>query len=190
MRKIVPPALILCLFCAVAALLLALTNLVTVERIAAAALEAEERGREAVMDTAASFEERELLVEGERVAYYEALDAEGDVTGYVFTTTANGYGGVIRVMTGVFPDGTVSRIEILEADDETPGLGLNVMNDSFQEQFAGLFSGFAVEKNQAGDNAVQAVTGATISSSAAGRAVQEALDLFEQAGLGGEPDGE
>ena len=71
---------------------------------------------------------------------------------------------------------------ILDVSGETPGLGQNAAKESFYSQYAGLKKGVSLLKNgaKAENNEVDAVTGATITSTAVTRAVNAALDDFEK----------
>ena len=100
--------------------------------------------------------------------------------GYIFTTAANGYGGEVKVMTGIAPDGTIIAIEVVSAGDETPGLGQNATKSSFWDLFKGKNGKLSASKSASADNEIQAMTGATITSRAVVSAVNEATDLFNQ----------
>jgi electron transport complex protein RnfG len=102
--------------------------------------------------------------------------------GCAFTTEAKGYGGTIRVLTGINPDGTVAGVEILEIT-ETAGLGMKAKEVSFREQYAGKSAaiGLVVSKGGAAPgNSIDALTGATITSKAVTEAVNLALRLFAE----------
>lgn len=86
-------------------------------------------------------------------------------------------------MTAINTDGTVAAIEILDASNETPGLGQNVTKQDFYTQYSGVKSGVEVVKDGTGsadNNTVNAVTGATISSKAVTKSVNTALDYAEK----------
>ena len=85
-------------------------------------------------------------------------------------------------MTAVTTDGIIKAIEILDVSGETPGLGQNAKNESFYSQYAGKKSGVILKKNGAvsENNEVDAVTGATITSTAVTGAVNEAMEQFEK----------
>jgi electron transport complex protein RnfG len=85
-------------------------------------------------------------------------------------------------MTAIKPDGTVAGVAILDVSGETPGLGQNAAKESFFSQYIGLKKGVSVLKNgaKAENNEVDAVTGATITSTAVTRAVNKALGDFEK----------
>lgn len=176
-KTVVAPALILGAICVVVSGLLALTNLLTKDVIAQVALETEQNSRLIVMTTADSFEESE---DG---TYYTALSGT-DVVGYVFSTSSNGYGGSVEVMTGISVDGEITGVVIL-SQDETPGLGANCTEDSFLVQFLQKAQSLTVVKNTvAGEGEIEAMTGATITTSAVTTAVNSAVEIYES--IGGE----
>jgi electron transport complex protein RnfG len=110
--------------------------------------------------------------------YYNAVDAEGSTVGYSFTTSANGYGGEIKVMVGVDTKGVIAAIEVLDVSNETPGLGQNAGKKNFWEQFKGKSGEIGVAKNNPDKNEVQAMTGATITTTAVKNAVNKALSIY------------
>ncbi len=105
---------------------------------------------------------------------HEALDANGNVLGYVFVTRSFGYAGNVIVTSGFAPDGSVIQV-IATAPDETPKLGKEVENRSFTDPFSELTAG----EHAGGDSGkVQMISGATISSKAACSAFNKAVDAF------------
>ena len=101
---------------------------------------------------------------------YEVMAAGGKILGYAFLAEGNGYQGPIKIMAGLKPDlETLWGVEILESQ-ETPGLGQEITTDKFRAQFKGLgaASGIVYVKNvkPSKRNEIQAITGATVSSSA------------------------
>lgn len=121
----------------------------------------------------------EVKVPGENQAF-KALDTSGHTLGYLFVTKAYGYGSDVNVMSAI-SEGEVVGIDILDASNETPGLGQNVTKKEFVDQFAGLNGAPEIVKSTpSGENQVEAVTGATKSSNAVAQSVEEALALFEQ----------
>ncbi len=175
-KEILIPTVSLFLICAVVTLLLAVTNFVTAPKIAELQIETENKTKAAVLSSANTFSDP--LNVGENT-YYKGYDENGKLTGYVFTTTAKGYGGDIVTMVGINTDGTVSGVEFL-AITETAGLGMNAKNDGFKNRFVGKKGEIAVSKNSPSETEIQALTGATITSNAVTSAVNEALKLFEE----------
>ncbi|MBO0452764.1 FMN-binding protein [Candidatus Enterococcus murrayae] len=122
---------------------------------------------------------QEIKMAGENQGY-QALDATGKTLGYLFVTKTYGYGSDVSVMSAV-KDGKVVGVNVLDASNETPGLGQNVTKKEFVNQFSGLNESLEIVKNEpSSKNQVEAVTGATKSSKAVAASVKEALALFEQ----------
>lgn len=110
----------------------------------------------------------------------EAKDASGETLGYAINmTTSEGYGGDISFSMGVQLDGTLNGISILEIN-ETAGLGMNATKDEFKGQFSGKQAeSFTVTKTGvATDNEINAISGATITSSAVTEGVNAGLCAF------------
>lgn len=106
-----------------------------------------------------------------------ALDASGNVIGHIITgLSKDGYGGNITVSVGVTSEGEITGIGFIEIN-ETPGLGMNATNDDFKNQFKGkkTESLNLVKGGGAGDDGIDALSGATITSSAVTNAVNGAL---------------
>ena len=183
-KEIIVPAVSLFLICVVVTALLALTNAVTAPKIDALAVETQEASKKQVLSSADSFsEEKQVEKDGVSYTYYDGLASDGSVVGYVFVTSAKGYGGDISVMVGVLGDGTVAGGNILSIN-ETAGLGMNAKNQSFLDQFLGKSGEIGVAKNNPSDTEIQALTGATITSSAMATAVNTALSLYAEIGGG------
>ena len=183
-KEIIVPAVSLFLICVVVTALLALTNAVTAPKIDALAVETQEASKKQVLSSADSFsEEKQVEKDGVSYTYYDGLASDGSVMGYVFVTSAKGYGGDISVMVGVLGDGTVAGVNTLSIN-ETAGLGMNAKNQSFLDQFLGKSGEIGVAKNNPSDTEIQALTGATITSSAMATAVNTALSLYAEIGGG------
>ena len=183
-KEIIVPAVSLFLICVVVTALLALTNAVTAPKIDALAVETQDASKKQVLSSAASFsEEKQVEKGGVSYTYYDGLTSDGSVVGYVFVTSAKGYGGDISVMVGVLGDGTVAGVNILSIN-ETAGLGMNAKNQSFLDQFLGKSGEIGVAKNNPSDTEIQALTGATITSRAMATAVNTALSLYAEIGGG------
>ena len=113
-------------------------------------------------------------------------DASGDVIGYVVTVTSHeGYGGDIQISVGITQDGTVKGIEMLSIS-ETAGLGMKSTEPEFKDQFKDKqVEQFAYTKTgEEGDDKIDALSGATITTNAVTNAVNSALVYF-QGELGG-----
>ena len=105
-----------------------------------------------------------------------AAETAGKVIAYVVPTETNGYGGAIKMLVSVSKDGKVIDYNILSAN-ETPGLGDNASKSFFRNRFAGKKSGdLIVVKDPSNKVNIQAMTGATISSTAVTKGVKEVVD--------------
>ena len=175
-EDIIKPVGVLLAICIIIPLALSVTNKVTAKKIA----ELEKENSKKNMQSLVSADDFEKCSDG-GIEYYAAVKG-GETAAYIFTESAKGYGGDVSVMTAVKPDGTVAGVAILDVSNETPGLGQNAAKESFYSQYAGLKKGVSLLKNgaKAENNEVDAVTGATITSTAVTRAVNAALDDFEK----------
>ena len=114
------------------------------------------------------------------VEIYPALKDGTNVGTAVIGSSEKGYSGLIKIMVGFNPDGSINNIEVLE-QKETPGLGTKMKEDKFIRQFRGKHpTSFSLKvKKDQGD--VDALTGATITTRAFNEATQMAYDvLMEQ----------
>lgn len=122
--------------------------------------------------------------QGDRITKaVEALDANGEVTGYIFQiTTSKGYGGDIELTVGIQADGTCNGYSVLSIS-ETAGLGMNANTDEFKLQYADKqVEAFNVVKDGSGssdDAKIDAISGATITSKAVTGAMNNCLAYFQ-----------
>lgn len=175
-KPIIKTALSLFIICAVSAGILAAVNLITAPMIEENNLKNAEEAKLLVLPLATGGFTEKTDENGN--TYYIGSDGSSDV-GYVFTTSAAGYGGQIEIMTGINNDGTVTGISILSIN-ETPGLGMNAKKDSFLSQYVGNNGPFTVIKNAtASENEINAMTSATITTNAVTKAVNEAIGIFD-----------
>lgn len=167
MKKI-PAFVTLTIITLVAAALLAGTNEITKEHIAAASEAATYDAHCSVLADADAFE---------HLGPPEGVDTlcvgkKGDaVVGYVATVTAKGYGGPIQIIVGVDLEGNITGISVGGSDfAETAGLGSRVKDESFTSQFVGLTAPISL-----GDG-VDGISGATVSSRAVAQGVNTAVE--------------
>ncbi len=165
---IAKPTLILTAICTIVTLLLAMTNMLTVDKIAANAAQKAAESRKKVL---AAQEYKPLDKDGN---VYGAYDENGQMIGVVVTTVSSGYGGKIEVMTGIKADGEISGVNILSME-ETPGLGARGKEDSFLKQYKGHNDSRLAVSKDGGE--INALSGATITSRAITKAVNEAVEI-------------
>lgn len=130
------------------------------------------------------FSERVAEKQGQSGApYYEIRAAGGGQTeGYVVITSGVGLWGEIVAAVGLKSDlQTLSGIEFID-QQETPGLGARISESWFVNQFRDRRGPFRTvpEGEQAGEGEFQAVTGATITSTAVLKILNGALENAPQ----------
>lgn len=110
---------------------------------------------------------------------YRVYNRNGQIAGYCILASGNGYQGEIKVLIAIAPD--LSRlvgIKILESV-ETPGLGSKITSGWFLSQFKNLKFKPEIEcvkgRKPQKPNQVEAITGATISSSSVVKIVNNAI---------------
>lgn len=175
------PALILTAICVITAMLLSVTYGATKDRIAANSLGEAGEAMQALMPEADDFvPAAESEVDGV-TGVYEAMSGS-DRVGYVVMSESNGYGGAVPVIVAFKSDNTLAGISIA-GTSETPGFGKAAEAPAYQEQFKGLpadkeftFSG------EADKTSFEQVSGATVTSSAIQKALNQAVSAVKALG--------
>ena len=207
MKTILKNTLSLTVITVIMGILLGVVHYVTADPIRLQEEKKVEEAYRAVFPDADHFQERNLdesLTErlnsalaaegydGEEInAVEDALDAEGGQMGCVLTvTTSEGYGGDIQLAMGVASNGTTCGISFLSID-ETAGLGMRADMEEFRSQFEEKrVDSFVYTKTGAsGDNEIDALSGATVTTGAVTDAVNAGLCAFRALnGEGGETE--
>lgn len=177
LKEILIPTIALLVICLVATTLLALTNSVTMEKIALNAVETEKASRMLVLPEGKEYGEVTTLDSG--ITYCVGTNEAGEEVGYVFTSGAKGYGGTVSVMIGIDITGTITGVEIL-SHAETPGLGANAVKPDFKDRFLGKTGELTVDKTSNEGQNVQAITAATITTKAVVNAVNAVTAVYEE----------
>ncbi len=169
-------AAILFLICALSAGILAEVYLITNLQIQKN-VELEEIGkRNQVLPEAINFQ----LQERNGMKFYRGIDTNGKEVGVAFPFLSRGYGGPIRMMVGINPEGKITGVAISPLDHtETPGLGAKITGESFLSQLKGRT--FSEIKLRSEDGSIDAIAGATVSSRAVCEGVKKALELWGEA---------
>lgn len=184
MKQMLKETLIILVITLFAGLALGFVYQITKEPIEEQKKMTEQKACAAVFDSADHFDEMEVsgnweYKNGDLDKLYKALDAEGEQAGYVMVITAhNGYGGDITFTLGISNDGTTNGISITQIG-ETAGLGMNagkVLVPQFKEKAVDAFS--IVKQEPVYDNQIQAISGATITTTAITEAVNAGLDYY------------
>ena len=109
-----------------------------------------------------------------KTGWYAALK-DGKVIAYVVPAETKGYGGAIKMLTAVSPDGKDLGYKIL-THNETPGLGDKATEPKFSQQFIGKAAHDMEVVKVPTDKNIQALTGATITSRAVTKGIREAVE--------------
>jgi electron transport complex protein RnfG len=173
---------VLAIICTVAAATLATVFEVTKSPIAASRAAVVQRAIQTVLpefDRVVDSAQAKAVLDPGQPEMYPAYLNGSLVGAAVKVTDRGGYGGDVTLMVGVRPDGAVHAIRVL-AHKETPGLGSKMGEEKFAGQFRGLIppeQGVGVKKD---GGAIQAITGATISSRCVTRAVNAAVKAMRE----------
>lgn len=198
-KQMMKDSLVLFVITLVAGLLLGGVYAVTKEPIATAQEQKKQEAYQTVFADAAGFADLEGIHVEDAVAILEqagfeknridevkqAQDADGNALGYVMTITSmEAYGGELQIAIGIRMDGTVNQISFLSLS-ETIGLGMEAKKPAFYEQFSDKnVECFVYTKSGASaENEIDALSGATITSSAVTNAVNAGICYAQNLGL-------
>jgi len=119
---------------------------------------------------------RQIDLDGKPVTVFIGRTG-GKVASMAYETTANGFGGEMGVVVGYDIEKNCLTGIGITSHKETPGVGSRVTQESFSERFAGkpLDAAFSITKD---GGAIDGVTGATISSRAVCRAVEQSVGEY------------
>ncbi len=179
----------------VAVLLLAVVNQVTRDPIAQAEIDARNAVYRTVFTEAKDFEEimkaDEIAKEGEKAVSGAGIQAceinhvmaaiDGDKKlGYVIASTSkSGYGGDIQIAVGINTEGKITGFSVIK-HSETAGLGSKSTEPEFANQFAGKAAETIefVKGGGASGQQIDAISGATITTSAVTNATNAAIAFY------------
>ena len=154
--------------CSIVALMLAVVNGLTKDKIV-------ENSNKQMQETISSIfgdgiELKETDVSpSETVATVYQVERDGSKIGYAVYAVPQGFKGPIEMMVGINLDGSIMDVEIVSLS-ETPGLGSKVAEDAFIAQYKNATAPYTVKEN------ISPVAGATISSKAVTAGVNAALE--------------
>lgn len=168
MKDMIKPVAVLAVICMIVTTVLACVNIITKPVIKAEEEKNAAQARAEVLSEAESFEKLEDIKLPEGVT--EAYKGSGN-TGYVIIMQTKGYGGDIKLICGINPDGSIESVKTL-SHNETSGIGSKVADNraAYRHQYEG--------KNADSYKDVDAVTGATVSSTAYKKAIGLAFRAF------------
>lgn len=190
-KQVIKDALILTVITLCAGLFLGYIFQITKSPIAKQKAKAKQEAYQKVFTDADSFDKENLKAKQEDSGNVtEALlakDSSGKKVGYVMSVTnSEGYGGDITISMGIKEDGTITGIEFLSIS-ETAGLGMKAKEPAFKDQFKNKnVKEFKVTKTGVkGDEEIDALSGATITSNAVTRAVNAGIAYYNEVKEGG-----
>ena len=179
-KYIVRPALALFAITAVFTLILAVTNLLTIDVIADARENARLASMSYVMTGAVSFSDDvepdavNIDVPASILTYTIGFDAASRPIGIVVQMAVTGWDRMIFLV-GIDLNGTVTGLDII-AHSETPGLGSRITDETYRHQFIGTTGDIRVlTRGIPNDNEVMAITGATITVQVIADGINDAL---------------
>lgn len=181
MKDILKLGVTLFVICAVAALVLGITNNITSPVIEERNIQASNKSRQIVLSDAEEFKQLEGMNSDIVVEVYEGLKG-GDVIGYTIKTSPKGYGGAVEVMVGISTDGKITGVDIGN-HSETPGLGSKASDPAFKDQYLDkdvANSLLVVKGSVNNDNEISAISGATITSNGVTSGVNAAMKIYNE----------
>ena len=160
--------IVLVSICLFIALSMATINMVTAPKIEEQKIRAEQEALASVLPENAGFEAVEVDGLPESVT---GVFKDNDGDGVVAMLSIKGYDGSkpMSAAVGFNLDGTISKVVIISASGETSGIGSKVTTAEFTSQFDG---------KDASLDGVDAISGATISSSAVINAVRDSFVAY------------
>lgn len=181
MKDILKLGVTLFAICAVAALVLGVTNNITAPVIEERNIQASNEARKTVLPEADEFKELEGMNSDIVLEVYEGIK-DGQVIGYTIKTSSKGYGGAIELMVGISKDSKITGVEIGN-HSETPGLGSKATEPMFKNQYVDkdvLNSLLVVKGSTNNDNEISAISGATITSNGVTNGVNAAMKIYNE----------
>lgn len=181
MKDILKLGITLFAICAVAALVLGVTNNITAPVIEERNIQASNEARKIVLSEADEFKELDGMNSDIVLEVYEGIK-DGQVIGYTIKTSSKGYGGAIELMVGISKDGKITGVEIGN-HSETPGLGSKATEPMFKNQYVNkdvLNSLLVVKGSTNNDNEISAISGATITSNGVTNGVNAAMKIYNE----------
>lgn len=185
MRDYLRLMIVLAVISAIAAGTLALVDSFTKPKIEAFKAQSEASAYQQVLPEADSFtEDAELMETIAKQPQFSLVQNvkigtnQGTQVGWVCKVASPGYSSNIVMLVGIKSDGKLGKVMVLD-QKESPGLGTNVTDPGFIEQssIAQANAGKELKVTKDGGE-VQAITGATISSRAVLRGINQVFAFY------------
>jgi electron transport complex protein RnfG len=178
------PALVLIIITVAAAFMVGLIHDITLEPIAAQRAVRETETIAELLPGTQRIDDKDISSpDAVLTRFVTGYDGNGRVTGYVVAASPNGYAGAIDIMVGFDPNKVITGVKIVH-QGETPGLGTEVEEAYFLDQFPGKTRTLTVTKmrGSAGPNEIEALVSATISTNAVVKGVNDAIEYINNRG--------
>lgn len=169
-KTLIKSIVVLSVICLVISGALAVVNSFTAPIIEAGAVARENASRQQVLPNASDFEQISATLPANITGAYKGVDSSGSTVGYVFTAGNKGFDGTILVMTAIDTDGKIVAVSTLDVTSETATLGGLTAKESYTSMYAGKDSSL---------NGVDAISGATITSTAYEQCVLDAFAAYD-----------
>ena len=178
-KYIIKPALTLFLIAAIVIAALSVVHTLTLEPIETQKRNTREAAMREVLPQASGYREIPAEISGSITAVYKGENG-GDLRGYVLQCSPEGYSGSIDILVGISAvDEKITGMRVLR-HSETPGLGALAVKEDFYRRYDGKpLEPLGVARTSPGENEIQAITSATITSKAVTGAVNEAIEWYK-----------
>lgn len=168
------------------ALILAVGNYVTADKIERLNIQLQDEARKSVLPDATEF--KNITLEGIGQEEYKMVQSvyegkkDGATVGYTVNVSPNGFGGAIDMIVGIDTDGKITGIKIVNSS-ETAGLGSKAQEPEFENQFRGKDAGSSLKVIKNGtprEDEIVAISGATITTNAVTDGVNTAANFIRE----------
>lgn len=186
MKETVKLGIVLLLFTAISAGVLAVSNEFTAPIIAEFDKQASFGALiEIFGDEADDFDEiEESLLADIQGAYPEIVEVhkalkDEKVVGYALKSVTSGYGGNVYTISGILLEGSLAGMRVVD-NSETPNLGTKIEEEPFKSSFddKSITSALKAVASPSADDEVLALSGATVSTGAVVSGVNKAREAF------------
>lgn len=169
------------------ALILGAAQAVTKQPIAVQSKKTNDEAMKTILPKASEFGVLKITPKGDVLEVNEGKNG-GKTEGYAIKVAPKGYAGAVTIMVGISTDGKLQGIKVL-SHSETPGLGAKAPEPAFSDQYKNksIDKELEVVKTPVSKpNEIQAITGATITSKAVTKGVNEAVEFYKNELKGGQ----
>jgi len=182
MNYILRPAATLFITAVIVIALLSVVYTLTLDPIEKQKQKTQEAAMKEVLPGVSEFKPIPFDNTGGIIAVYRGV-SNNTTAGFVVQVSREGYSGSIDLIVGISASSeTITGMRVLR-HSETPGLGaLAVKKDFYSRYDNKALIPLGVVRTSPGENEIQAITSATITTRAVTRAVNEAIDWYLHAG--------